>query len=71
MKTELKVGDLVTVYHLWNRGSLKPAKIFKIFSGNQCIVVTENGRRYKVTTGQCSSPLTEAEYFKFILKNGS
>ena len=68
----LKVGDKVTVYHLWNRdNSLKPATVFKIFSGNQCIVITESGRRYKTTTGQCSSPLTEAEYFKFILKNGT
>lgn len=71
MKNKLKVGDLTTVYHLWNRGGLKPAKILKIFSGNQAIVVMADGRKYKVAIGQCGEPLTETEYFKFILMHGS
>lgn len=64
---KLKVGDLVTVKHLWHRGGLQPVTVFKVFSGHQAIVVDQNGKRYKVTTGQCSEPLTETEFFKQIL----
>jgi hypothetical protein len=68
----LKVGDLVTVKHLWHRGGgVTPACIFKIFSGNQAIVKTESGKRYKVAIGQCGPPLTETQYFLEILKNTS
>ena len=70
MSTTHKVGDLVTVKHLWRRGEgVKPARIFKIFSGNQAIVKMENGKRYKVALGQCGPPLTETQYFLEILKN--
>lgn len=68
MKTKHKVGDRVTVSHeWWGRGEPRPAIIFKIFSGHQAIVITEDGGRHKITLGRCSEPLTAAEYFKQIL----
>lgn len=69
---KLQVGDRVLVKLMWQHLlPSTPVTIFSIFSGHQAIVITENGKRYKVVLSQCSEPLTETEYFKQILLHSS